>query len=101
MFKGPAARIGACGAALVVVGCGILSQFDGWLGIGLWTITAPLVCIGLELALRPKTKPRPAARTGPTLVVKLGRKRSAAPPPKASPPSPFVWHSQKSRRRAR
>jgi hypothetical protein len=100
-FGGPAARIAASCVALVAAGCAILSQLDGWLGIGLWIVAAPLVCIGIELALRPKAKPRPAARTGPALVVKLGRRRGSAPP-KAPAASPFVWHSQsRSRRRSR
>ncbi len=100
-FRDPAARIAASGGALVAAGCAILSQLDGWVGVGLWIVTAPLVCIGIELALRPKSKPRPAARTGPALVVKLGRRPGSAPK-KPPAPSPFVWHPQsRSRRRSR
>jgi hypothetical protein len=100
-FRGPVARLAASGVVLVAAGCAILSQLDGWLGVGLWIVTAPLVCIGIELALRPKAKPRSAARTGPALVVKLGRRPGSAPA-KPPPASPFAWHSQsRSRRRSR
>jgi hypothetical protein len=106
MFRSPTARIAACGGGLILLGCGILSQLDGWLGVGLWIVAAPIVCLAIELALRPKKKSRDAARTRPTLVVKLGPRRDSAPPkparPKAAPPSPFVWHSQsRTRRRSR
>jgi hypothetical protein len=101
-FKNPAARIVACGAALVLAGCAILSQLDGWLGIGLWIVTAPIVCIAIELTLRPKAKPRPAARTGPALVVKFGPRPGGASRKPPAAPSPFVWHTQsRSRRRSR
>ena len=100
-IRSPAARLVASGVALVLAGCAILSQLDGWLGIGVWIVIVPLVCMGIEHALRPKAKPRRTSRTGPTLVVTLGR-RPGSTPQKPPAPSPFVWHSQnRSRRRSR
>jgi hypothetical protein len=88
-------------AALIGIGCAVLSALDGWIGLLLWAITAPLVCVAIDCAFRAKAEPRKREPPRTALVFRITR-RSASASRRRSEPTRFVWHSdQRSRRRSR
>jgi hypothetical protein len=100
-LQGTGARVAAMAAALIGVGCVLLSVLDGWLGVLVWALTAPLVCVAIEVAFRSDAVPRKPERPRTALVFRVTRRSAPATRRGAVPPR-FVWHSQsRSRRRPR
>jgi hypothetical protein len=99
-LQGPGPRIALMAAALIGVGCVLLSVLDGWVGVLLWVFTAPLVCVAIDLAFRPAAKPRKPEPPRTALVFRITRRKSAKRQPVQ--PTRFVWHDQdRARRRSR
>jgi hypothetical protein len=91
----------AIAAALIGVGCLILSVLEGWVGILLWALTAPLVAAGIDLAFRTEVKPQRPDRPRPAMMLRVTRRPGPASKKRAEPER-FVWHSGgSSRRRSR
>lgn len=99
-LQGAGPRVAIMATALIGVGCALLSVLDGWMGVIVWAFTAPLVCVGIDLAFRPEPKKRKPEPPRTALVFRITR-RKASVARRAAPPKRFVWHSQKTGRRSR
>lgn len=76
---------------LIASGYLLLRLLDGWIGIVLWAVSVPLLCILLDLVLRPVRRQKPAAREQAFLLLERGP-RPAKRRLKRSQPERFVWH---------
>lgn len=101
MLQGTGLRVAAMAALLIVLGCALLSALEGWIGVLVWAVTAPIVCVAIDLAFRQKEAPPKRASPRTALVFRVTR-RSASASRRRSEPTRFVWHSDaRSRRRSR
>ena len=100
-LQGAGPRVAIMAAALIGVGCVLLSVLDGWVGVLLWVFTAPLVCVAIDFAFRPAPTARKPEPPRTALVFRITRRKASATRRKA-PPARFVWHEQnRTRRRSR
>ena len=86
---------------LIASGSLLLLFLDGWVGIVVWAVSVPVLCILLDLALRPVRRRNPEAREQAFLLLERGP-RPARRRLKRRPPERFVWHdSSRPRPRSR